>query len=897
VPRSSNLARASAFAALIFTSIVAAPAQTTPVPAANSTVAEEEAVALSPFTVTTQRDRGYVATNSLSGTRVNSALKHTPSVIAVMTEEFMRDVGANDILEAAAWSLNADPVAPGTGNNNFVSFRGLGNGFNARNNFRYYAPPDNFSVERYDFSMGPNAVLFGDAAIGGTINTGSKRARFKNATALQTQFDSNGGQRYTGDVNYALNQRLAFRLAGVKQRGKSHVDNADNNTQRIYGAMTLRLSPKTEVRGTAEYGGIQRGVINYTFSDQASAWDRTTVFTGPNTGTLPAGVRRLNANVTQDWLVFDSGAPQSGIQNWRNLGTTSGTGLTLLPEGRSYVANFPAYPGYGFTLQPTNGMLDHRYNVAEIALTQQVSDSLFLEAGLNNAFNSRTFNNDTWNTFAIDINKLRPDGQANPNFGRTFSDVRPGEGQNKNYMLQLRASAVYRLHTRWTDQIITAAFDLRDEQFLSYNAQLSRTNGTIIDPTNAANAVYERRYWGDPLAPRKTAPGESNGIATAYFRTARTNKQDNLLKTFSGAIKGSYFSDRLHTLIGLRRDVFHRENRQNVGRNPDGSLIFGNSPPLDTKTNKVTLGAVYFPLKPLGVYANKSQSFQAPLSGSVGIDGKLPAPTAGEGLDFGLKIDLWEGRLSGTFGYYKTTDHNRTLGASNIAGNINAIWTAIGKTERMVQDGYSDTQEYEGTGWELNLTGNPTRHWRLMFNAALPDTKQQSSYAVSRPYLAANRAGWLTDATALGSAVLTNVNTRLATIDSVFEGGADGRRLNSTLDYTMNFFSSYTFPSGWLQGVNFGGGANLRGRRLVGNLAGQPFNYLYSRSLTTASLVAGYNTKLWARTVRFQINVANLFNDRDPVFSNYQAYSGTTVQQGFSIPDERRVQFTTSLNF
>jgi hypothetical protein len=43
--------------------------------------------------------------------------------------------------------------------------------------------------------------------------------------------------------------------------------------------------------------------------------------------------------------------------------------------------------------------------------------------------------------------------------------------------------------------------------------------------------------------------------------------------------------------------------------------------------------------------------------------------------------------------------------------------------------------------------------------------------------------------------------------------------------------------------------------------------------------------------------VANLFNDRDPVFSNYQAYSGTTVQQGFSIPDERRVQFTTSLNF
>ncbi|MEI7551992.1 MAG: trimethylamine methyltransferase family protein, partial [Verrucomicrobiota bacterium] len=71
----------------------------------------------------------YVATSSLSGTRVNSELKHTPAVIAVMTEEFMRDVGANDILEAAAWSLSADPIAPGTGNNNGVNFRGLGAGF------------------------------------------------------------------------------------------------------------------------------------------------------------------------------------------------------------------------------------------------------------------------------------------------------------------------------------------------------------------------------------------------------------------------------------------------------------------------------------------------------------------------------------------------------------------------------------------------------------------------------------------------------------------------------------------------------------------------------------------------------------------------------------------------
>ena len=33
--------------------------------------------------------------------------------------------------------------------------------------------------------MGPNAVLFGDAAIGGTFNPGSKRTKFKTATMLE----------------------------------------------------------------------------------------------------------------------------------------------------------------------------------------------------------------------------------------------------------------------------------------------------------------------------------------------------------------------------------------------------------------------------------------------------------------------------------------------------------------------------------------------------------------------------------------------------------------------------------------------------------------------------------------------------------------------------------------
>lgn len=66
---SSTPARATVFAALLLSSIVAAQAQTASVAPVNAPAADEEAVTLSPFAVTTQRNLGYVATNSLSGTR------------------------------------------------------------------------------------------------------------------------------------------------------------------------------------------------------------------------------------------------------------------------------------------------------------------------------------------------------------------------------------------------------------------------------------------------------------------------------------------------------------------------------------------------------------------------------------------------------------------------------------------------------------------------------------------------------------------------------------------------------------------------------------------------------------------------------------------------------------
>ena len=56
----------------------------------------DETIKLSPFTVNTEKDNGYIAADSLMGGRLATPLLKTPSDITVLTRDFLDDVGATD---------------------------------------------------------------------------------------------------------------------------------------------------------------------------------------------------------------------------------------------------------------------------------------------------------------------------------------------------------------------------------------------------------------------------------------------------------------------------------------------------------------------------------------------------------------------------------------------------------------------------------------------------------------------------------------------------------------------------------------------------------------------------------------------------------------------------------
>jgi outer membrane receptor for ferric coprogen and ferric-rhodotorulic acid len=88
-------------------------AQSTPASAPAS--AEGNApVQLTPFLVSTEGDDGYRAANTLSGTRMNASLFHTPAAISVLTKEFLDDIGAENVADMLKLNRRSAPGIGGT---------------------------------------------------------------------------------------------------------------------------------------------------------------------------------------------------------------------------------------------------------------------------------------------------------------------------------------------------------------------------------------------------------------------------------------------------------------------------------------------------------------------------------------------------------------------------------------------------------------------------------------------------------------------------------------------------------------------------------------------------------------------------------------------------------------
>lgn len=244
---------------------MAAQAQNTkatpPVPGTNAE--KEEVLVLTPFEVNEKATRGFVATTTLAGNRLNADLRDIGNSVSIVTTQFLTDANAVDNSTLLAYTMGTEVGSITNGNfagvgdssslnengrftspNSNTRVRGLSSADSVRNLYLTDTSWDSYNIERVDIQRGPNTVLFGNGSPGGIINGGTKQALFKgNFGEFSLRLDQNMGRRSTADYNLVvLKDELAVRVNLLSDNEKFQQDPAFDDDRRAYSA--LRYEPK-----------------------------------------------------------------------------------------------------------------------------------------------------------------------------------------------------------------------------------------------------------------------------------------------------------------------------------------------------------------------------------------------------------------------------------------------------------------------------------------------------------------------------------------------------------------------------------------------------------------------------------------------------------------------------
>jgi iron complex outermembrane receptor protein len=171
-------------------------AQTVP-PAAP---AKEEVVELSPFEVRPEENRGYVAAETMTGTRVATQIKDLPYTVNVITSEFFEDFAMFQLDDTMTQVGGMTGLDIGGGFN----LRGFSSTSQLRDGFYRLGRYGQTNVDRMEIIKGPNAGIYGRTSPGGMVNMISKqpkKAESQKLTVRGGSFDTlQGTLEATGTI-------------------------------------------------------------------------------------------------------------------------------------------------------------------------------------------------------------------------------------------------------------------------------------------------------------------------------------------------------------------------------------------------------------------------------------------------------------------------------------------------------------------------------------------------------------------------------------------------------------------------------------------------------------------------------------------------------------------------
>jgi iron complex outermembrane receptor protein len=412
--------------------------------------------------------------------------------------------------------------------------------------------------------------------------------------------------------------------------------------------------------------------------------------------------------------------------------------------------------------------------------------------------------------------------------------------------------------------------------------------------------------------------------------------------------------DRLVLTFGYRRDSAKSATLDGASTTQDFSGLypvlwdthFGGFRPAQTGVNR-TLGVVAHPLPWLGAFYSHSTTFDLNI-GRYDPFGRDLHGAGGKGKEYGLRLDLWAGKLA-----IRINRYENSLGPQRASNQINIFRDVLFNLEERVRsldpqaptinitDGnqlgfrvagrpnYLIVSDLESTGYEFELNATPGRHWNIRLNGAISDAVESNIGNAWHSWVAQRLPVWkavvarngevdsrgrpvtwstapLSVTTPTGRTLEEYYNNAWLGQAVTFMRAVEGRATHNARGARANIITNYRFGEGALRGFNIGGAIRWRAAPTIGygvltDAAGnrtfdlnQPWKgieELYFDAL------AGYRGRLKALgglQYRLQLNVRNVLNEDNPVPAA-RITTGAIVKAAFVEP--RVFALTLSVEF
>lgn len=227
---------------------------------------EEGVTQLTPFDATTDKDYGYLKTNSATATKIGMEIQKVPMAISVISREFLDDTNARSITDLFRYSSAASgdtrfamrvPANEATPQGGFT-LRGFQVNTLMRNGVFRYISHNLDNVERVEVVKGPASVFFGQGYPGGVINYVTKRPSFtKIPTTISFRIDDNSGQKVLIDNNTVLSKKAAMRVVGAWEDTQGERKFEFRKNFNLTPSLTLKPLDSGKLTITAEFEYIK----------------------------------------------------------------------------------------------------------------------------------------------------------------------------------------------------------------------------------------------------------------------------------------------------------------------------------------------------------------------------------------------------------------------------------------------------------------------------------------------------------------------------------------------------------------------------------------------------------------------------------------------------------------